>query len=59
MEYFAGIRVKGKLDEVGKWIPSDPTTEEDYVDMMISESEAERIVAFLSESLRKEKESRR
>jgi hypothetical protein len=48
MEYFASIRLRGKLEDTGKWMNSDEIS---YVDISISKEETERIVKFLKSCL--------
>ena len=52
-EFFAALRIRCKLEETGKWIPNKYSNEVDYVDVQISEEEAKRLVALLSDFLAK------
>lgn len=51
MDNFIALRIKGKIDGGGKW-----HTGEDYIDVTISQIEAERISALIINCLQKEKQ---
>ena len=49
---FASLRIRGIIEDNGKWIPSAEEHDIDYVDINISKEEAERITNFLSTALK-------
>lgn len=47
-KYLASLRIRGEIEETGKWMGLC-----DYVDISISQEEAERIVKFLIDCINK------